>query len=95
MRERDAEVSDGRLVRLLFLDMGEASLDGRGGVEGGVGTVALVFAGAGKGEVCDVGSRGKGVGVVDLTSLSMSMRIASFALRLRSSPVVSVGRSGV
>ena len=78
MRERDPEVSDGRLVRLLFLEIGKACLDGSG-VEGGVG---LVFAGAGRGEVCGVASRGKGVGVVDLTSLSTSMWIASFASRL-------------
>jgi len=79
MRERDPEISDGRLVRLLFLEMGRACLGGSGGVEGGVGTVALVFAMAGKGEVRGVASRGKGVGVVDLTSLSMSMWMSSFA----------------
>ena len=82
-------------MRLLFLDIGKACLDGGGGVEGGVWTVALVFAGPGKGEVCGGASRGKGVGVVDLTSLSTSMWITSFALALRSSPMVSVGTSGV
>lgn len=76
MRERDPEVSDGRLVRLLFLDIGDACLGGSGGVEGGVGTVALIFARAGKGEVYGVASRGTGVGVVDLTSSSTSMEIS-------------------
>lgn len=84
IRERDPEVSDGRLVILLFLDIGKACLDDRGGVEGGVGTVGLIIARAGKGEVCDVASRGAGVGVVDLTSLSTSI---SFALPSRSSGV--------
>jgi len=51
MRERDPEGSDGRLVRLLVLDIGNGCLDERGGVEGGVETVALVLVRAGKGEV--------------------------------------------
>lgn len=51
MRERDPDVSDGRLARLLVLDIDNGCLDERGGVEGGVEMVALILARAGKGEV--------------------------------------------
>jgi len=82
MRERDPEASEARLVRLLFLDIGNACLGGSGGVEGGVGTVGLIFARTGKGEAKGDASRGAGVGVVDLTSSSTSIGISSFALPL-------------
>lgn len=82
MRERDPAANEARLVTLLFLDMGNVCLDGRGGVVGGVGTVAVTLARAGKGEVNGVASRGTGVGVIDLTSSSMSIGITSFALPL-------------
>lgn len=70
MRERDPEVSEGRLVRLLFLDKGNAF---RGGVAGGVGTDPLTLAEVGEGGVGGVVSRGEGVGVVDLASSSTSI----------------------
>jgi hypothetical protein len=79
MRERDPAVSEARLARLSFLDIGTACLDGRGGVEGGVG-VALTR--ADKGEANGVASRGAGVGVIDLTSSSTSIGIRSPALPL-------------
>lgn len=83
MRERDPAASEARLVRLLFLDIGKGCLDGKGGVEGGVGTAAAILVRAGKGEVNDgVTSRGKGVGVIDLASSSTSIGIKSFALPL-------------
>ena len=88
--ERDPAASDARLVRLLFLDIGKACLDGRGGVEGGVGTAAR----AGEGEVNGFGSRGAGVGVIDLTSWSISIGIGLFGSALRSSRVFSVGTTG-
>lgn len=77
MRERDPEVSEGRLVRLLVLDIGNGCLDERGGVEGGVETVALILVRAGKGE--GAASRETGVGVDGLTSSSTSMWTSSFA----------------
>jgi hypothetical protein len=79
MRERDPEVSEGRLVRLLFLDKDEAF---RGGVEGGVGTDPLTLAKAGEGEARGVASRGEGVGDVDLTSSSTSIGMRTLALPL-------------
>ena len=82
MRERDPAASEARLAILLFLDIGNACLVGRGGVEGGVGTVVATLARADKGEVNGVASRGTGVGVIDLTSSSTSIGITSVALPL-------------
>jgi len=79
-RERDPAANEGRLARLLFLDIGRGCLGGRGGVEGGVGTVAVAFGRAGKGEVNGVASRGTGVGVIDLTSSSTSIGTGSVPL---------------
>ena len=53
MRERDPELSEGRLVKLFFLDKGNGFI---GGVEEGVGTVERE-----KGEARGVASRGIGV----------------------------------
>jgi hypothetical protein len=81
-RERDPAVIEIRLVRLLFLDIGSGCLGGRGGVEDGVSTCAVVLARVGKGEVNGVASRGAGVGVIDLTSSSISIWTGSCALPL-------------
>jgi len=94
MREHDPAASEARLVRLLFLDIGNGCLGGRGG-GGGEGEVAAVLGRAGKGEVNGVASRGAGVGVIDLTSSSMSIGTGSFPLPLRSSRVFSTGTSGM
>ena len=80
MIERDPAASEERLLRLLFLDIGRGCLDGRGGVEGGVGTVAVILEKAGKGEANGVASRGTGVGVIDLTSSSTSIGTGSAPL---------------
>jgi len=82
MRERDPVVSEARLVRLLFLDIGKAWLGGVGGVEGGVETAAVILARAGESEAEGVASRGRGVGVDDRASSSTSIGIRSFALPL-------------
>jgi len=82
MIERDPDAKEVRLVRPLFLGIGNTCLGGSGGVEGGVGTIGLIFARVGKGKAKGDASRGAGVGVVDLASSSTSMGISSFALLL-------------
>lgn len=93
MRERDPELSEGRLARLLFLDKGN---DFKGGVERGVGTDPLVMAGAGKWEGRGVASSWVSVGTVDLTSSSTFMGTRSPGSSfLRSIRVTSKGTSGM